>query len=643
MADTDTEQTLQQTLEQLLVGVKETSDALRSNSEAGVLLANTLSATMDDKTRLKVLDIATDPNRSVKDRRLATRDIMASHISKLSQYGKETRQINTRMPKIVALLQKLTLTTDAIHSSLSAISKKSTKEVSNHTSVNTPRTLSQQRLNTLATYRANYWSRKYNKNLARSPLIRSFVPSSVLNIAKNTAAYGDAARIFGGYLHKSGFKTAGKSVIRGGRAIGRLAASATSGSIGALGLLAGGAAVAAVVSAAVAITKRFMQSGASAYAMEGLTGGKYNWNYQEYYRSRAGRYGLSGDEAFRKQQEYAKHGVRSADEVLSGIRAEKYFGVSNMAQYFQNLKRTTTDVDKFGSDLGKSLFRLQGIVHKTSMGMDEMVQHQTGFIEQFKGASDAFNTDQIVSIFSRFSKLLNSKEITGAELGNIYSLGQKVNFNTLLTTARFAEMGGYNFGSASTLVGKAYKIRRMGSGDLEGRAELLRSALKGIYQLRGATNFKGLDDEGKAIVSEQLIPQLLGADVAKFPNLEEVMSALDAGAKTTESGADVVESIEKAKKTDLDSIVSSMNLLIQPVNHIKEFLFASVEGIAAKRAVVDKAKREGQRDELLSKQATANIYVTNASSYDLTFTSNAPGDAATVYSGPTPTKVGTNR
>lgn len=606
--------------------LKEVADAMRTNTEATTMLANAFVQSMDEKTKSKIIDIDTRPGISKSDRRYETRSVMVDHINKLAKASKDAPIFN----KINTSLSKLLITMDALHAGLASLTKHidsasiatksaAQEEVKKPTKREERRKREEGLISEVERRRSKY-TMDFNKYIRMNPFMRTMMPKTT-SLGKRVSTYADA-------LSNAG--------LPGGALLGKLGK----------GIAMGGPVAVAVglgVQLAASLAKRFMQSGASAYAMEGLTGGKYNWNYQEYYRSRAGRYGLSGDEAFRKQQEYAKHGVRSADEVLSGIRAEKYFGVSNMAQYFQNLKRTTTDVDKFGSDLGKSLFRLQGIVHKTSMGMDEMVQHQTGFIDQFKGASYAFNTDQIVSIFSRFSKLLNSKEITGAELGNIYSLGQKVNFNTLLTTARFAEMGGYNFGSASTLVGKAYKIRRMGSGDLEGRAELLRSALKGIYQLRGATNFKGLDDEGKAIVSEQLIPQLLGADVAKFPNLEEVMSALDAGAKTTESGADVLESIEKAKKTDLDSIVSSMNLLIQPVNHIKEFLFASVEGVAAKRAVVDKAKREGQRDELLSKQATANIYVTNASSYDLTFTSNAPGDAATVYSGPTPTKVGTNR
>ena len=606
--------------------LKEVADAMRTNTEATTMLANAFVQSMDEKTKSKIIDIDTRPGISKSDRRYETRSVMVDHINKLAKASKDAPIFN----KINTSLSKLLITMDALHAGLASLTKHidsasiatksaAQEEVKKPTKREERRKREEGLISEVERRRSKY-TMDFNKYIRMNPFMRTMMPKTT-SLGKRVSTYADA-------LSNAG--------LPGGALLGKLGK----------GIAMGGPVAVAVglgVQLAASLAKRFMQSGASAYAMEGLTGGKYNWNYQEYYRSRAGRYGLSGDEAFRKQQEYAKHGVRSADEVLSGIRAEKYFGVSNMAQYFQNLKRTTTDVDKFGSDLGKSLFRLQGIVHKTSMGMDEMVQHQTGFIDQFKGASYAFNTDQIVSIFSRFSKLLNSKEITGAELGNIYSLGQKVNFNTLLTTARFAEMGGYNFGSASTLLGKAYKIRRMGSGDLEGRAELLRSALKGIYQLRGATNFKGLDDEGKAIVSEQLIPQLLGADVAKFPNLEEVMSALDAGAKTTESGADVLESIEKAKKTDLDSIVSSMNLLIQPVNHIKEFLFASVEGVAAKRAVVDKAKREGQRDELLSKQATANIYVTNASSYDLTFTSNAPGDAATVYSGPTPTKVGTNR
>lgn len=607
--------------------LKEVADAMRTNTEATTMLANAFVQSMDEKTKSKIIDIDTRPGVSKSDRRYETRSVMVDHINKLAKASKEApifTKINTSLSKLLitmdALHAGLTSLTKHIDSASSATKSAAKEEVKNKPTKREERRQREEGLISEVERRRSKYTMDFNKYIRMNPFMRTMMPKTTA-MGKRVSAYADA-------LSNAG--------LPGGALLGKFGK----------GIAMGGPIAVAVglgVQLATSIAKRFMQSGASAYAMEGLTGGNYSWKYQEYYRSRAGRYGLSGDEAFRKQQEYAKHGVRSADEVLSGVRAEKYFGVSNMAQYFQNLKRTTTDVNKFGSDLGKSLFRLQGIVHRTSMGMDEMVQHQTGFIDQFKGATQAFDTDQVVSIFSRFSKLLNSKEITGAELGSIYSLGQRVNFNTLLTTARFAEMGGYNFGGASTLLGKAYKIRRMGSGDLEGRAELLRAALKGVYQLRGATNFKGLDDEGKSIVSEQLIPQLLGADVAKFPNLEEVMSALDAGSKTTEAGDDVIESIEKAKKTDLDSIVSSMNLLIQPVNHIKEFLFASVEGAAAKRAVVDKAKREDQRDDLLSKQATANIYVTNASSYDLTFTSNAPGDAATVYSGPTPTKVGTNR
>lgn len=626
MADNTTDGTQDQQV-QSTFSMKEVSDALRTNTEATTMLANAIVQSMDEDTKNRVMDINTRPGFTQGDRRYETRSVMVDHINKLAKASKDAPILH----KINGSLSKLLITMDSLHAGIISLTKHidaaagATKSATQEEVKKAPRGRKKREEAEEAAIKRIEQSRSqntrdFNKYIRMNPFMRTMMPKTTA-LGKKFAAYGDA-------LANAG--------LPGGGMLGKLGKGIAMGGPWAVAIGLG-------VQLAASIAKRFMASGASAYAMEGLTGGNYSWKYQEYYRSRAGRYGLSGDEAFRKQQDYAKHGIKTADEVLSGIRAEKYFGVSNMAQYFQNLKRTTTDVNKFGSDLGKSLFRLQGIVHRTSMGMDEMVQHQTGFIDQFKGATTAFDTDQVVSIFSRFSKLLNSKEISGAELGNIYSLGQRVNFNTLLTTAKFAEMGGYNFGGAQSLLSKAYRIRRMGSGDLVNRAELMRAALQGIYQVRGATKYRNLDDEGKAIVSEQLIPQILGAEVSKFPNLEEVMDALDAGSKTTEAGEDVLTSIEKAKKVDLDAIVSSMDALIQPVNHIKEFLFASVEGLAAQKAYRDKSYKEDHRDEILSKQANANILVTNASSYDLTFTNNTPGDAATVYSGPNPTKVGTNR
>lgn len=581
---------------QVTISLKDAADALRTNTEATTLLANALVQSMDEKTKEKIVDIGTRPGMSKAERRYESRSVMVDHINKLAKSSKDTSilgKIETNVVTITTLLKRLIATVEPLHSGLQMVANKI------EAAGNGGKGSSQDKDEDGNIFtNADKWSKRFNKASSKNPFMRTLFPDT-MGVGKRLSSYADVMNSLGlGLLKRNPKSALGARLVNGGNSLGRFATGVATGAniagIAAIsGILLAGAAIAAVAVVAGKVIKRFMQSGASAYAMEGRTGREYSWRQQEWYRSTAGMYGLSGEEAFKKQQEYAKYGVRDIADVLSGIQVEKYYGVSNAAQYFQRLIRSTTYTQQKTYDLGKAFANLQVIMKTTNMGMDEIVQHQTAFMDAFKGQTTPFDHNQTASLLNNFKDLLDSYEVSGQELGSVFSTSQRVDTNTLLTQALYASRGGYRFKNNESLLAQAYELRHTGSGDMVSRVKQVQAQLKGLYAQFGATNYKNLNSTGKFVVSEQLLPQMLGLDIGKLPSVDEFISRLERGTGSLGVDEQTYAQIEEAKKTDLDDIVKKMTLLENPLNSIKEFLFQWAQGgrsAAAKYARDESAK-----------------------------------------------------
>lgn len=626
---------LQAALTQLSTGVKETSDALRANSEVGVLLANVLSTTMDDKTRNRVLDIATNPKMATRDRRTATRDVMASHISKLARSAGETTKMTAHLGRISSYVRRIMTATESLHSGIqSLISSRSSKGTNNSYASGGPKAYkkAQKEKERLQELKSNWYSRKINRSIRTNPFLRTAMPG-VVSRAALLGSYADSARVLGKWMYFKGAKGPGKFIHTMGAKVGRVGSAVAAGSVGAIAAIGGVALLAAI---AVMVAKRVMATQAAVLQMRGRTGDeRYNWWNQTQLEFKAGSWGYSQSELAKKQMEFAKAGFTSATDtgiLESGLRSEKYFGVDNTAQYFQTLRRSTNAIQKYGTDLGKEFFSLRTIVRNTGMGLEELQQHQTGFMDSFKGATTKFQVGQVDALLANFKGLLASKETTGAELASFYNANQKIDTNTMLTTAWFADRGGFKFQNQNgDLLSKAFELRHMGSGDLTKRAQAFQAELKGLYDQFGVNKFSQLGGREKFIVTEQLMPQLLGIDVSKLPSVDAFMKRFDAGAAITGLDKETESDIKTAQETDTDRIVATIGLLKNPLETIANIIMRWATGsFLEARSYVKDEERKAEEKRNQDTVNDFNISVFNASDTKLTVKKGKPGQKAEV-------------
>lgn len=648
MADeTSQNMNLEASLTQFVAGVKDVSDALRTNSEVGTLLANVLSTTMDDKTRMRVLDTATDPRLSSRDRRVVTRDLMASHISKLSRTFNDLPKLHSQVVRVTSLLQRLVTSSEAMHSGIQSLtnsikSGKGGTDISD--AVGSSVRAKTKKGSDIAARWLNKYSRSFNKYSRANPFMRTVMPGTMAR-ARKIAGYADATRSLGYWMSKSErpfMRSIGRKLVLGGSKVGRFGASVAGGSLGAIGMLGGLAVLAAI---AVMVAQRAMASYKSVLQMRGRTGDeRYNLRNQVYLEAQAGTYGYSREEYAKKQMEFAKAGFTSAEDagiIASGLRAEKYFGMDNVAQYFQTLRRSTDAIHRYGSDLGKEFFSLRTIVRNTGIGMEEFQQHQTGFMDSFKGATTKFQVGQVDALLSNFKELIASKELGGTELANFYNANQRVDTNTMLTSAWFAQQGGFRFSNPNgSLLDKAFELRHIGSGNLDRRVEAFRAELKSLYSMFGASSFKQLSGQNKFIVTEQLMPQLLGVDASKFPSIDNIMAKLESNSLTLDKATR--EELEKAQKVNVESIVKKMDLLENPLKHIANVIlrwatggFLSAGDYARKYVKSEDDKKQDelrQQQQIQQQNPTLNVGLYAVTDTKLVAKEGIPGQKAQLVS-----------
>lgn len=432
---------------------------------------------------------------------------------------------------------------------------------------------------------SNADSYAFNRYLRKQPWVRMLFPG-IVSRAQKFVSFSDALRGASG------------GAIRQGFGLGTLGKGVGAGMISSIALTG-------LLMAAWAVVKRNASSLVSAYQMEGRTGGTYTMNQQERFRSRAQMLGYNAEEVFKKQQEYARYGIKDTETVLSGLSAEKYFGLSNTPQFFQRLVRSTDYASKESRNLGKALFNLQSIVKTTSMGMDEVAQHQTSFMDAFRGQTTPFNYGQTTGLLENFKDLLNSYELSGQDIGSFYNASQRVDLNTLITGALFASRGGYNFKTSGGLLDQAYELRRMGSGDMVNRARVLQAELKGLYSTFGVRSFQQLSGQQKLMVTEQMMPSLLGIDVSKLPSAEKIIKTLERGTGSLSADSETLSELEEAKRTNIDTVVERMAAISDPLNSIKGLLYEWAAGgsrgakrfVEREKSEKDKAQIKEQEDK----------------------------------------------
>ena len=324
------------------------------------------------------------------------------------------------------------------------------------------------------------------------------------------------------------------------------------------------------------LQNRMRKSYTSSKEMEQRTGVEFGMKRQMNFMSRAGLMGVDKEQALEMQKNYAKFGLFNPESVLSGIASEKLYGAENVPAYFQMLTRRFSDVSKSGFNLENTFKSLQAIAARTKMGIPELQQSVSGFVNSFKG--EGFRDSQVQALMYNFKDFLKNKELSATDIAGIYNRTQTAGANQLLTMVAMAERGGYRFKSQGNLLDKAYELRRLQGGDLDSKFNLARAELKGVYSMFGVSSFKQLSGSQKFSVSEDIFKKLLGLDLSKLPSLEKIIELIESGRSASKMPDDIAQEIRNAQGTDTEDILRHLNLISDPVGHIKGLLFSLVEG-----------------------------------------------------------------
>jgi hypothetical protein len=402
------------------------------------------------------------------------------------------------------------------------------------------------------------------QDLNKTKMIEMFLPSVASN-ALNLSKAGDSLREYYKLNKNTVLGRVAKSIYP---KLGGLGTFAASGLGPALGI--------AAALKAIQFIDRQRKTYVSSREMEQRTGVEFSMKRQMNFMSRAGLMGVSQEQASEMQKNYAKFGLFNPESVLSGIASEKLYGAENVPAYFQMLTRRFSDVSKSGFNLENTFKSLQAIAARTKMGIPELQQSVSGFVSSFKG--EGFRDSQVQALMYNFKDFLKNKELSATDIAGIYNRTQTAGANQLLTMVAMAERGGYRFKSQGNLLDKAYELRRLQGGDLDSKFNLARAELKGVYSMFGVSSFKQLSGSQKFSVSEDIFKKLLGLDLSKLPSLEKIIELIESGRSASKMPDDIAQEIRNAQGTDTEDILRHLNLISDPVGHIKGLLFSLVEG-----------------------------------------------------------------
>ena len=543
--------------------------ALQNNTTAVTHAANIIATGTDaQKKRLagKAEDVMTTPGLTEKAVSKALASLVNDMHARIRRGGRShsglSRMSDAVMSKLTTAVGTLDTNIIKLYQSLYEQTKV-TKDIS-----------TRQKVSTQLDFGGKY-STDFRKTLAKYPGYKKIAPIGVKSM-EEVAAWGDFFRgVTMMFSPKSGpFKFFSK-IHKSLGDMGKFKPGLISNIVG--------MSLATLLATTAKESIRFIKQGIihahmSTYSGIGLgvlTGRNVSYMDQSSVLSRAALMGYDRETAISRQREFAQAGITNQEQFLSGLAAEKAYGVTNVAQYYQMLTRRTDAVSRYGNDLAKTFARLVPIAKNAGMGVSEMQQQVVSFTDSIKGGG--FKDSAVQSILSAYSGLIKTRELTAQDVAGIYNRTQTLDFGKHMTATLFARMGGYNFKS-SDFMSQGYELRRLEGGDLSSKSRLAAAQLRGALSIFGVSQFDSLPIPQKSMLLENILPQTTGMDFGRTPHAEDIVHLLERGIDLTKIGGDLGSEIENAQRKSTEDIVRGLDALQNPVNHIREYMLSYFTG-----------------------------------------------------------------
>ena len=543
--------------------------ALQNNTTAVTHAANIIATGTDaQKKRLagKAEDVMTTPGLTEKAVSKALASLVNDMHARIRRGGRShsglSRMSDAVMSKLTTAVGTLDTNIIKLYQSLYEQTKV-TKDIS-----------TRQKVSTQLDFGGKY-STEFRKTLAKYPGYKKIAPLGVKSM-EETAAWGDFFRgVTMMFSPKSGPFRFFSKIHKSLGDMGKFKPGLLSNIVG--------MSLATILATTAKESVRFIKQNIthahmSAYSGIGLgvlTGRNVSYMDQSSVLSRAALMGYDRETAISRQREFAQAGITNQEQFLSGLAAEKAYGVTNVAQYYQMLTRRTDAVSRYGNDLAKTFARLVPIAKNAGMGVSEMQQQVVSFTDSIKGGG--FKDSAVQSILSAYSGLIKTRELTAQDVAGIYNRTQTLDFGKHMTATLFARMGGYNF-KYSDYMSQGYELRRLEGGDLSAKSRLAAAQLRGALSIFGVSKFDNLPIPQKSMLLENILPQTTGMDFGRTPHAEDIVHLLERGIDLTKIGGDLGSEIENAQRKSTEDIVRGLDALQNPVNHIREYMLSYFTG-----------------------------------------------------------------
>lgn len=543
--------------------------ALQNNTTAVTHAANIIATGTDAQKKIlagKAEDVMTTPGLTEKAVSKALASLVNDMHARIRRGGRShsglSRMSDAVMSKLTTAVGTLDTNIIKLYQSLYEQTKV-TKDIS-----------TRQKVSTQLDFGGKY-STDFRKTLAKYPGYKKIAPIGVKSM-EEAAAWGDFFRgVTMMFSPKSGpFKFFSK-IHKSLGDMGKFKPGLISNIVGmSLATLLATTAKESIRFIKQSITHAHM-SAYSGIGLGVLTGRNVSYMDQSSVLSRAALMGYDRETAISRQREFAQAGITNQEQFLSGLAAEKAYGVTNVAQYYQMLTRRTDAVSRYGNDLAKTFARLVPIAKNAGMGVSEMQQQVVSFTDSIKGGG--FKDSAVQSMLSTYSGLIKTRELSAQEVASLYNRTQTLDFGKHMTATLFAQRGGYNFKS-DNLLGQAYELRRLQGGDLSSKGRLASAQLRGVLSNFGVSSFSQLPDSQKMMFLENILPQTLGIDVGRLPSADKIIGMLERGADITKMGGSLQSELENAQRKSTEDIVRGLDALQNPVNHIREYMLSYFTG-----------------------------------------------------------------
>ena len=491
--------------------------ALQNNTTAVTHAANIIATGTDAQKKIlagKAEDVMTTPGLTEKAVSKALASLVNDMHARIRRGGRShsglSRMSDAVMSKLTTAVGTLDTNIIKLYQSLYEQTKV-TKDIS-----------TRQKVSTQLDFGGKY-STDFRKTLAKYPGYKKIAPIGVKSM-EEVAAWGDFFRgVTMMFSPKSGpFKFFSK-IHKSLGDMGKFKPGLISNIVGmSLATLLATTAKESIRFIKQSITHAHM-SAYSGIGLGVLTGRNVSYMDQSSVLSRAALMGYDRETAISRQREFAQAGITNQEQFLSGLAAEKAYGVTNVAQYYQMLTRRTDAVSRYGNDLAKTFARLVPIAKNAGMGVSEMQQQVVSFTDSIKGGG--FKDSAVQSMLSTYSGLIKTRELSAQEVASLYNRTQTLDFGKHMTATLFAQRGGYNFKS-DNLLGQAYELRRLQGGDLASKGRLASAQLRGVLSNFGVSSFSQLPDSQKMMFLENILPQTLGIDVGRLPSADKIIGML---------------------------------------------------------------------------------------------------------------------